>query len=121
MSCGKGVGFKQGDTIPLSGRIRIQEWDEDNGEYVDISAVFDFSLWSIEAEVKDLTGAKVADFNPTIGTGGVYTGEIPSAASAALPVGKYRYDVRFKDEGGRVQSTGDRTFEIYAAQSEVPA
>lgn len=122
MSCGNTIKIKPGDTIPLNGRFTVEEWDEDNNEYVDRTDTVDFTSWSIEAQVKDLAGNLVGNFNPVILPGGVYTGSLTSAVTADFePNTRYRYDVRFRDDEGTVRSSKTGTIEVSEAMSETPA
>lgn len=124
----KPLPVKTGDNIPLNGRIEVKEWDpafenEDGtlGAYVDVTALQDFTAWSIEADLKNMAGAKVADFNPTISPDGLYQGQVESSVTTALAAGTYLFDVRIRDAGGSVQSSETQSLQLTAAISETPA
>lgn len=122
MSCGKTIKIKPGDSVPLNGRFKVSEWDEDNNEYVDRSDTIDFTTRSIEAQVRNRAGTLVGDFNAQILPGGVYLGELTSAQTALFPANdRFFYDVRFRDDQGIVRSSPTGTIETSVAQSETPA
>lgn len=92
MLSNKPLPVKAGDNIPLNGRIEVKEWDPDfenadgsTGAYVDVTATQDFALWAIEADLKNMAGAKVADFSPTISADGLYIDQVTSAVTQTLP------------------------------------
>jgi len=128
MLSNKPLPVKAGDNIPLNGRIEVKEWDPDfenadgsTGAYVDVTATQDFTLWAIEADLKNMAGVKVADFSPTISADGLYIGQVTSAVTQTLPAGTYLFDVRIRDANGQVQSSHTQSLQLTQAISETPA
>lgn len=113
--------IKQGDTLPVSGRLVIEE------DGVDISDTIDFSLWSIECNVtrfKDPSGTPYRydlDIQLT-NPGGVFADEVPSSETLGWVVNSiYQLDIRVRDENGQVRSSPTYQVKCVAAVSGVPA
>ena len=41
--------IKQGDSLPISGRIEVRDWDEATGFYIEVTDTIDFSTWRSRA------------------------------------------------------------------------
>ena len=114
--------IKQGDTLPISGRIEIREYNEATKFYDEITDTIDFSMWSISCEVKDKVGAVVATVVlEFIDDGPAFSSSVPSSETLTWTVGdKYRIDIRFKDDTDAVNSTATREVKVIEAISVLP-
>lgn len=112
--------IKKGDSLPISGRIEIRDYDEATGFYLEVTDQIDFSEWTMSCQIKDKAGTVVATVPlEFIGTSPAFSA---SVATDSWVVGeKYRVDIRFRDAAGDVNSTATREIKVLEAVSEVPA
>lgn len=111
--------IKQGDSLPITGRVEIRELNEDTGFYEEITDTIDFSTWELSCQVKDKAGALVATVPLVFIDGGPLFSEFVD--TAAWAVGNvYRIDVRFRDELAHVNSTATREVKVIEAISVLP-
>jgi hypothetical protein len=111
--------IKQGDSLPITGRIEIRELNEDTGFYEEITDTIDFSTWDLSCQVKDKTGTVIVTVPLVFIDGGPVFSEFVD--TAAWVVGSvYRIDVRFRDELMHVNSSATREVKVIEAISVLP-
>lgn len=111
--------IKQGDSLPISGRIEVREWDEATGYYIEITDGIDFSTWEISCQVKDKLGAVVVTVPLVfIDDGPVFSQFVDTQSWVVGDV--YKVDIRFRDELTHVNSTATRDIKVLSAISVLP-
>lgn len=105
--------FKQGDTIPISGEIKVFD------DATEITQDQNFALWAISCKGKAKNWSH--DVPLVIDAEGLFAGELSSAVTATIPAGQtVRFDIRIKDDAGVVISSQTKTLQILAPVSGVP-
>lgn len=117
--------LKNGDTYPFVGRVSVTDVDDVTGLKTDVTALQDFSTWTISCEYRTGPTREAALLydvpTPFINGGPVFDCSLPSAITATF-AGKTKVyvDLRIKDAQGVVRSTDTRELVFNLPVSETP-
>lgn len=111
--------IKQGDSLPISGRIEIREYNEETLFYDEITDTIDFSTWEIYCQVRDKNNTLVVDVPLAFIDDGPAFSEFVDT-SAWVIEDTYQIDVRFQDELTHVNSTATRYVKVLRPVTVLP-